>query len=172
MLTNYIAGTKYKPVLGYRGAGDMNLSFQRGETHGRGGTWSSWKTAMAPQIKAGELTFALQVAPRKHPEWPDVPLLLDLAKTSEAREIVEFMTVPSSVGRSLLLPPGVPVERVQAIRRAFDATMKDPRMLARAKNLGILTTGESGEELQALMVKLAATPLPLIKKVRAAIGMK
>jgi tripartite-type tricarboxylate transporter receptor subunit TctC len=171
-LANYIVGTKYKPVLGYRGAGAMNLSFMRGETHGRGGTWSSWKTKMGPHIKSGELKFALQIAPSKNPEWPDVPLLIDLAKNKADRDIVEFMTVPTAIGRSLLLPPGVPKERVAAIRRAFDATMRDSRVLTKAKKLGVRTTGESGEELQALMTKLAATPPSVVKNVRDAIGMQ
>lgn len=170
-LANYILGTKYKPVLGYRGAGAMNLSFMRGETHGRGGTWSSWKTKMENHIKSGELKFALQIAPKKNPEWPNVPLLIDLAKNKADRDIVDFMTVPTAIGRSLLLPPNVPQERVNAIRRAFDATMKDSRVVAKAKRLGVRTTGETGEELQALMAKLAATPPSVVKKVRAAIGM-
>ena len=171
-LANYILGTKYKPVLGYRGAGQMNLSFMRGETHGRGGTWSSWKTKMGSHIKSGELKFALQIAPKKNPEWPNVPLLIDLAKSQDDRDIVNFMTLPTAIGRSLLLPPGVPEDRVYAIRRAFDKTMRDPRVLNKAKKLGVLTTGETGEELQALMVKLAATPPSVTKKVRDAIGIK
>lgn len=171
-LANYILGTKYKPILGYRGAGAMNLSFMRGETHGRGGTWSSWKTKMGSHIKSGELKFALQIAPKKNPEWPNVPLLIDLAKTKADRDIVDFMTVPTAIGRSLLLPPGVPKARVNAIRRAFDATMKDPRVVAKAKKLGVRTTGETGEQLQALMGKLAATPPSVVKNVRDAIGMK
>ena len=150
----------------------MNMSFQRDETHGRGGTWSSWKTCMGSFIKSGELKFALQIAPKKSPEWPNVPLLIDLAKNDKDRKIVEFMTAPTAIGRSLLMPPGIPKARVQAIRKAFNATMKDPAMLAKAKKLGLRTTGETGEQLQALMVKLAATPPSIVKQVRDAIGMK
>ncbi len=172
MLINYVTGTKYKPILGYRGAGQMNLSFQRGETHGRGGPWGSWKTKMGTYIKSGELKFSVQIAPNINPEMPDVPLLMNLAKTEKARKIVEFMTIPTAVGRSLLLPPGVPKARVTALRRAFDATMKDPTMLAKAKRLGVRTTGESGEQLQAMIAKLLKTPPDVVESVRNAIGMK
>jgi tripartite-type tricarboxylate transporter receptor subunit TctC len=70
------------------------------------------------------------------------------------------------------MPPGVPAERVEAMRRAFDRTMKDPKMLADAKKRGFVVTGESGEALQAVIAELDATPKPIVEKARKAIGMK
>ena len=101
-----------------------------------------------------------------------MPLLIDLAKPKDDRDIVDFMTVPTAIGRSLLLPRDVPKARVNAIRRAFDATMKDSRVISKAKRLGVRTTEESGEQLKALMVKLAGTPPSVVKYVRDAIGMQ
>jgi len=101
-----------------------------------------------------------------------VPTLLELATNDEDRAIVKFMTVPSAVGRSLVMPPGVPAERVQAIRRAFDLTMKDPETQADAAKRGAEITGEPGEELESVIAELAATPPATVAKVRAALGMK
>jgi tripartite-type tricarboxylate transporter receptor subunit TctC len=170
MLINAIGGTKLKPVTGYKGAPEMDLAMERGETHGRGGTWAAWKTRQRHNIEAGKIKFMLQVAARAHPEWPNVPRMIDLAANDEDRRMLEFMTVPTQVGRSLVAPPGVPQERVQALRRAFDAVMKDPEMLAEVKRAEVEVTGEPGVQLQALMVKLAATPPALVARVRKAIG--
>jgi tripartite-type tricarboxylate transporter receptor subunit TctC len=170
VLINSLGGTKFKPVLGYKGAPEMDLAMERGETHGRGGTWAAWKTRQKSNIESGKINFVLQVSAKPHPAWPNVPRMIDLATNDEDRRMLEFMTVPTQVGRSLVAPPGVPADRVQALRRAFDTVMKDPEMLAEVKRAGVEVTGEPGEELQALMMKLAATPPALVERVRKAIG--
>jgi tripartite-type tricarboxylate transporter receptor subunit TctC len=171
-LINYIAGTKLKVILGYKGAPDMDLSYERGETNGRGGTLSAWQIRQRAKVDAGLIKFMVQIAPKRNPVWPEVPMLSDYAKTGEQRAIVDFMQAPSLVGTSLFTPPGTPPDRVSALRKAFDQTMKDPAMLAEVKKRDVYITGEPGVEIQAAMVKLAATPQALVDKVRSAIGIK
>ena len=171
-LVNYIAGTKFKVILGYKGAPDMDLSYERGETNGRGGTMTAWNIRQRAKIDSGQIKFLVQIAPKRNPLWPDVPMLSDFAKTDEARKIVEFMAAPSLVGTSLAAPPDVPADRVAALRKAFDETLKDPQLLAEVKKRKVYVTGEPGTELQEAMVKLAATPQGLVDKVRNAIGIK
>jgi tripartite-type tricarboxylate transporter receptor subunit TctC len=170
MLINSIGGTKFKVVLGYKGAPEMDLAMERGETHGRGGTWAAWKTRQKTNIETGKINFILQVSAKPHPAWPNVPRMVDLARNEDERRMLEFMTVPTQVGRSLVAPPGVPADRVQALRRAFDATMKDPELMAEVKRADVEVTGEPGEELQELMTKLAATPPAIVERVRKTIG--
>ena len=171
-LVNYIAGTKFKVVLGYKGAPDMDLSYERGETNGRGGTMTAWNIRQRAKVDSGLIKFIVQIAPKRNILWPNVPMLMDFAKTDEQRRIVEFMAAPCMVGTSLVAPPEVPADRVAALRKAFDETLKDPDMLALVKKRKVYVTGESGTELQAAMVKLAATPKALVDKVRDAIGIK
>jgi tripartite-type tricarboxylate transporter receptor subunit TctC len=172
LVINAVAGTRFKPITGYKGAPEMDLSYERGETHGRGGTWSAWKTRQSHNIEAGKLRFAVQISPQRHPNFPDVPQLADLATNDDDRRIVEFMTTPNAIGRSLAAPPDVPAERVQALRRAFDAVMKDPDMLAEVKRLDVEVTGESAAELAAVIARVAATPPALVARVRKVVGIE
>jgi len=172
LLANYALGTKFKPVLGYKGAGDMNLAIEQGETWGRGGTWESFSTMTAHWIAAKKIVFVLQIATQKNPELPDVPLLVDLVKDPAKKPIVEFLSVPSQVGRSIGAPPKVPAERVAALRKAFNETMKDKALLDEAKKHKLRITGESGEQLQTLMVKVEKTPPDMVERIRAAVGVK
>lgn len=172
MLVNYIAGTKLKPVLGYKGAPDMDLSYERGETHGRGGTLSAWQIRQRAKVDAGQIKFLVQIAPKRNPVWPDVPMLTDFAKTDEQRRMVEFMQAPSTVGTSILAPPGTPAGHVAAWRAAHKKALADPALLAEVKKRNVYVTGETGEELQAAMERLAATPPELVAKVRTTLGVK
>ena len=172
MLANFAIGTRFKPVVGYKGAGDMNMAIERGETGGRGGTWTSWNTMTKHWVQNEQIRFILQVGLQKHAARPDVPLLLDLTTDPGKKEVVAFLSIPSQVGRSIGAPPDVPAERVAALRKAFSATMKDPALIADAKKRGMEVTGESGEELQAVMAKAAAAPADLVARIRAAVGTK
>lgn len=170
MLANFALGTKFKPVIGYKGAGDMNLAIEQGETWGRGGTWESYSTMTGHWISEKKINFVLQIGLQKNPDLPGVPMLVDLVSDPEKKAIVEFLSVPTQVGRSIGAPPAVPAERVAALRKAFSLAMKDPALLAEAQKKKLRITGESGEELQALMAKVEKTPSAMIAKIREAVG--
>jgi tripartite-type tricarboxylate transporter receptor subunit TctC len=171
-LANAMIGTKFLPVLGYKGAGGMNMAIEQGETWGRGGTWSSWKTKTAHWVRDKKLRFVLQIGLKQHPDFKHVPLLLDLVKDPELKGMVEFMSVPTAIGRSIMAPPGVPAARVAALRKAHDDTVKDPAYQADIRAKGLEARSSTGVALQALMVRLSKTPKSMVAKVRKAIGIK
>jgi tripartite-type tricarboxylate transporter receptor subunit TctC len=173
MLANAIFGTRFKIVTGYESTPKIHLAMERGEVHGNGATnWSTLKLLNAGWIADGSVKLIAQWALKKHPDLPDVPLVLDRAKTESDRQALLLALARLEYGRPFFLPPDVPAERVAALRRAFDATMKDPAFLADAEHMKIDIDPLSGEEVAALVRQVAATPPDTVARVRAAMGMQ
>ena len=125
---NSLLGTKFKLLLGYEG--DQSISMERGEIHGRAAlTYAATKITNSQWVKDGKINFLLQIGLTKEKELPNVPLLLDLAKDDEQKQIFEFLSRVSYLGRVLVTGPGVPPERVEALRKAFMAMMRDPEFI-------------------------------------------
>jgi hypothetical protein len=99
----------------------------------------------------------------KHPDLPNVPLIMDFAKNDEQRAVLELIFARQVMGRPVLAPPGIPAERVGVIRRAFDATMKDPAFLAEADKGNWEITPVSGEEIEGLMQRVYASPPQVVE---------
>src|SRR4051794_11377158 len=135
ILYNSLLGTRFKIVTGYNGAEALNEAMMRGEIDGRANsTWASIKLTLLDEFKAGKVNVLIQMGLRKEGELPDVPLLSELVASNPKNEaIAKFMSLSVTAARPLAAPPGVPNERVAILRRAFDATMKDPDFLAAAK---------------------------------------
>jgi hypothetical protein len=106
---------------------------------------------------------------KKHRDLPHVPMVLDLAKTDSDRAALELVIARLEYGRPYFVPPGVPAERVQALRRAFDATMKDPDFLADATKLKLEIDAITGEQAQELIARVSQTPAPIAERVRKAL---
>jgi hypothetical protein len=113
-----------------------------------------------------------QWALRKSPELADVPLIFEFAKTEADRQTLQFVVARLEYGRPFFLPPNVPADRVTALRRAFDATMKDPTYLAEADKLKIEVDALSGEQVAALVEQVTRTPPELVDRVRKAMEAK
>jgi tripartite-type tricarboxylate transporter receptor subunit TctC len=170
MLANAVFNYKFKVITGYRSTQDIHLAMERGEIHGNAST--NWTTLLALNgswVKEKKVNVIAQWALRKHRDLPNVPMVLDLAKTPEDRAALELLIARLEYGRPYFLPPGVPEERVQALRRAFDATMKDPEFLADAKKLNLEIDAITGEEAQKLIARVLATPAPVAARVRKAL---
>jgi tripartite-type tricarboxylate transporter receptor subunit TctC len=162
---NALAGTKFNVVRGYRGTADLNLAIERGEVDGRVGWCFECARREKPAWLADKsVLLLLQLAFTRHPELKDVPSLADVAKTEEAREIMRLVYGGQAMNIPLMLPPGVPVERVAALRRAFDATMKDPEFLAEAKKIGADVSPMSWQEVEKLIQSAYATPAATIDR--------
>jgi hypothetical protein len=123
-------------------------------------------------LKAGKIGPLGQIGLNKHADLPNVPLLLDFAKNDEQRKIMEFLAVPSLIGRNLTAPEGVPQNRIAALRKAFAATMKDPAFLAEAKKRKLEISPVSGVEVEKIVRKLFTASAEMIGKIKAAIGFK
>jgi tripartite-type tricarboxylate transporter receptor subunit TctC len=148
---NTLVGTKFKIVTGYPGGNDINLAMERGEVGGRGSnSWASWKSTR-PQWLADKKIFILaQVGVRRNLELPDVPTLQDLAKNDVDRQVLTFISADTAISRPLVTNQGVPRERVEALRRAFEATMKDPEFLEEAAKTKTDISPMTGEEAQRI----------------------
>lgn len=159
---NAVLGTKFKLILGYPGGNDINLAMERGEVAGRGSNaWASWKATRPDWLKEKKINILVQIGLKKAPDLPDVPLLMDLAKNDQDRQLLKLLSASTTIGRPLFTTPGVPEERVKALRAAFDATMKDPDFIAAAKKQKMDLDPVSGEELQKIVADIVATAKPI-----------
>ena len=152
----------FEYVFGYPGARQYSLALRQGEVDASGNVTSSFLDQLGDMWKAGELVMLAQtgtVEGKKAPEFPDAPLLEDLAKTEKQKNLVRATFLLSRYGRPYTFPPGVPAERVALVRKAFDTTMKDPKFLAEAKRLKRPVNPTSGADLQRMWKdSIAASP--------------
>jgi tripartite-type tricarboxylate transporter receptor subunit TctC len=169
-LVNAVLGTKFKIVTGYPGGNDVSLALERGEVQGRcGWSWSSIKTTRFDWVRDKRIVVLVQMSLSKHPDLADVPLIMDLAKTSEQRQIFKMIFARQTMGRPYLAPPGVPVDRLAALRQGFMDTMTDKEFLAEAAANKFEINPVSGEELEALVKDVYRTPPDVVKKAAAAV---
>lgn len=170
MVLNTILGAKVRVITGYPGNNDMLLAMERQEVDGIcAWSWSSAKRKKPDWIRDGKVNILLQTALQKHPDLPDVPLIMDLAKTDEQRQMLTLVAARQTVGRPIVAPPDVPEDRVRALRDAFDATMKDPEFLADAKKTKLEINPVSGKAVDALIQSVYQTPKNVVTMTREAI---
>jgi tripartite-type tricarboxylate transporter receptor subunit TctC len=164
-VTNGVLGTKFKVITGYPGGNDIGLAMERGEVMGRcGWSFSSVKSTHMNWLNEKKINLLVQLALAKHPELPDVPLIVDLAKNDEQKQILKIIFARQVMGRPFLAPPGVPRDRVDALRKAFMDTMKDKEFLAEADKAQLEITPVPGEEIQKLVADLYNTPPQIAQK--------
>jgi hypothetical protein len=156
-MLNEILGTKFKIVTGYPGGNDVNLAMERGEVGARNNTWSSWKVTKPDWLRNKDIAILVQAGP-KAKDLPDVPSVEDLVKTEDERHLVNLIVSGTRLGRPLATTPGVPAERVQALRAAFDGVMKDPAFLKEAEAANIEVDPVRGEDMQRFVEQVLATP--------------
>ena len=172
MLANAMFGLKFKVINGYEATPKIHLAMERGEVHGTLANWSTLKAINPAWITDKKVRFLAQWALKKNPELPDVPLIFEFAKNESDQQTLRFAVARLEYGRPFFLPPNVPADRVQTLRRAFDATMKDPAYLAEADKLKIEVDPLSGEQVAALVEQVARTPPELVDRVRKAMEVK
>ena len=164
-------GLKFKVINGYQGAADALLAMEKGEVEGFcPWGWSSIEATRADWLRDGKINVLMQLGLRKHPAHPDVPLVLDLAKTQADRQALELMMSPHLFARPFAAPPGVPPERLAALRAAFEATVKDPDFVADATRQKLDIEYVSGDEILSVLRRLYATPLAVVARVKSAIA--
>lgn len=165
---NKLVGTKFKIVLGYPGSTELLIAMERGETQGFCGIgWTFVKLRKGDWLREKKINILFQMALHKHPEIPEVPAIIDHARTSDDRKVFEFLFAPQEMGRPFFAPPEVPAERLMALRRAFELTLKDPQFLADAEKMGVEVQHVGGEAIQALLDKIYASPKAIIERAKA-----
>ena len=172
-LANNLLGTKFKPVRGYKGGAEINIAIERGEVHGRSTTWETWPGSHPDWLKEKKVVHLVQLGPRKLADiGDDIPLFRDLVSTAEEKAIVDFVGLSLTMGRSVYAPPGVPAERVAALRAALVATVKDPDYIAQAQRLALDTaTWQTGEVIEKVVNEAFSLPPALIDKAKAAMDL-
>jgi tripartite-type tricarboxylate transporter receptor subunit TctC len=154
-------------ISGYKGTAPIRLAAESGEVAGGCWQWESIKVTWRKALEAGEATVILQVAPKPLPDLPGVPLAINLAKTEEARQLIQVgIHDQSAVTRLYALPPGTPKERAQIMRKAFLETLRDPEFLAEAAKAKLEIDPSSGEELEKLVAGIFKLDPALVAKLR------
>jgi tripartite-type tricarboxylate transporter receptor subunit TctC len=166
---NAVLGTKFKLITGYQGSRETYVAIERGEAHGRFSSIDSIITSVPQLLEEKKLLIVLQASLKRHPDYPDVPTALDLAKTAEQKQAMNFLFAPSEAGRPIAAPPGLPVERVKALRDGFAKMIADPAFKADMAKRGLDASGAMiGEDVQTLYGTVYDTPKAVIDKVAAA----
>jgi tripartite-type tricarboxylate transporter receptor subunit TctC len=169
MLTKMVLNAKYKVITGYRSGNVNNLAMERGETHGWTPSWENLIGTRPQWLKEKKVNLLVQYTLERHPAMKDIPTLLELTPPAQ-KEVVEFITSGTPIARSMAVGPGVPKERVAALRKAFDELMKDKAFLADAEKRQLAITARSGAQVQALVDKIITASPELVARVKTAVG--
>jgi tripartite-type tricarboxylate transporter receptor subunit TctC len=162
---NTLLGTRFKVIAGYDPGAGLNLALEGREVEGICGlSWSTLKASRPDWIRERKLNVILQMAFDKLPELADVPSALDLVADPVSRQILELILIRQEMGRPFVAPPGVPADRVAALRAAFEATMRDPEFLAEAQRFQMEIDPLTGEQIGRLLAKAYATPREIVRR--------
>ena len=168
---NALLGTKFKIITGYPGGNDVSLALEKGEVAVRGSNaWGAWKATRPDWLRDKKINILVQIGLKKAPDLPDVPLLMDLAKNEEDKAVLMLLSASVTIGRPLFVAPGVPAERVRALRDAFDRMVKDPVFLEAAGKENFDINAVSGEEMQKIVADIIATPKSIADRLTQIIG--
>jgi tripartite-type tricarboxylate transporter receptor subunit TctC len=161
---NELVGTKFKIVLGYSGIPAVDLAIRNGEVNGRQGEWNAVKAAHPDWLRENKMVILAQVSIDKIEDLPKVPRIIDLTKNEDDKKLAALVSAPASLGRIIAAPPGVPKDRVEFLRTAFDETMKDPEFLADARKLNLEIQPLAGSDLEVRVNKAVDVPKHLVEK--------
>jgi tripartite-type tricarboxylate transporter receptor subunit TctC len=165
LILRNVLGAKVKLVTGYPGGNDINLAMERGEIEGRcGWSWTSIKSQKADWLRDRKISLLAQFGMEKHADLPDVPLVLDRATNDEQRQVLRLLIAGQFVGRPFFAPPDLPNDRKDALRKAFDATMKDPQFLVEAGKLDLEITPIAAAAVDEFLADMYRTPKEVVRK--------
>ena len=166
-ILNDVLKTRIKLVYGYDSMSQAMLALQRGEVHGYPtAPVDSMKRAYAKLVALGDLRILLQIGGKPSPDYPDVPFILDLAKTDDDRQILDVSLGSLKIGYPYFMGPQVPVERVLAMRQAMLDCLNDPALLAEAKTQNLDIAPVTGQEVEAIVRAAYGAPAPIIERLR------
>jgi tripartite-type tricarboxylate transporter receptor subunit TctC len=166
-----LLGLKVRLVAGYAGMPQLLLAFENGEVDGIPATnWDTLKSTKAHWFGTGKVDVILQYGAKRHGELPDVPLVHEILTRDDDRQAMRVFTTLEMISRPVFAPPDLPPERVQALRRAFEAAMRDPELNDEAKRMGLGTDWVAGEEVAELVRQITHPSEAAAKKIRALAG--
>lgn len=158
-LLKELFGSRFRIVIGYSGGNAINLAMESGELDGRGSSsWDTYKSSHPHWVADGKIIPLTQVSRKRHRDLPNVPRLIDLAPDEDARKVFNVVSLGADIGWPLTTTPGVPIDRLNALREAFSKMTQDPAFQAEAAKLSIEVDPTSGGELQALIEEMMNAP--------------
>ncbi len=167
---NALAGTKFRIVGGYPGGNEINLAMEKGEVGGRGSnSWASWKSGHPQWLTEKKISILVQIALKRAADLPDVPLMFELAKNDEDRQVLTFLSSDMGIARAFATTPGAPPERVAALRKAFQDMLRDPDFIADTTKAQMEISPSTGEEAQRIAASMLDMPPVVIARARALI---
>lgn len=165
---NQILGTRFKIVGGYPGGNEINLAMERGEVGGRGSnSWASWKSNHPHWIAENKIHILVQIGLSRAPDLKDVPLMLELAKNEEDRQVLTFLSSDMGIARAFATTPDTPPERLAALRKAFMALMIDQLFLVEAEKQQMDIDPTGPDEVQKVVASMIEAPPSVIARARA-----
>ncbi|HWG06151.1 MAG TPA: hypothetical protein VG271_14140 [Beijerinckiaceae bacterium] len=169
VVSNALFGTKFKIVPGYGSESKIELAIERGEVQGSfGAVYTTLKTDHADWLRNGKVKIILQHGLEKIDDLADVPLFIDQARTTDERQMLTFLLAPQEFNKPFYAPPGIPAERLELLRRAFDATVKDADFLAAATKANVAVLDPMrGEDVAAAVNEITTTPRPVIDRLKS-----
>jgi tripartite-type tricarboxylate transporter receptor subunit TctC len=169
-VVNNLLGTKFKIVSGYRSSEDINLGMERGEVQARAFSIGSITSQHPDWISDHKADFLVQSGTRRDKALPDVPLLTELAKNDEQRQIAKLVASPPALGQPYVAPPGVPADRLATLRNALAATFRDPGFLADAAKIRFTIEPMSADEVGQIVHDTVNAPPVIVAKAKTAMG--
>jgi tripartite-type tricarboxylate transporter receptor subunit TctC len=169
MAMNQMLGTKFKVVIGYKSSEDVNLAMQRGEVQARAFGIDSILAQHADWLRNKTIDIIVQAGVKRDTNLPDVPLLTELAKTEEDREIMALISSTAGLGHPYLVPPGTPPERIAVLRRAFAETLRDKSFREEVGKLGLRVEPMDADEVTKIDADTISAPPAVVAKAKNAI---
>ena len=164
---NALVGTKFKIVAGYPGGNDVNLAMEKGEVGGRGSnSWASWKSGHPHWLAEKKVTILVQIGLQRAPDLPDVPLMFELAKNDEDRQVLTFMSADMGISRAFVTTYDVPPARLEALRHASDKMIKDPDFMAEADKMKMDISPSNGLEAQKVAESMLSMPANILQRAK------
>ena len=165
LMMQNLFGAKFDIIRGFPDNTNARLAMERGEVDGTCGSLGSLKNMKADWVRDKKVNYLVLLSTTRDPDLPDLPPVTEVA-TGEQRELLKVVLTPLAAGRPLFLPPGVPMDRVTMLRRAFDATVKDPRFVEEAKKIGLEINPMTGEQIQKMVSDVYALPPDVVEKAK------
>ena len=162
LVVNKLLGTKMKVATGYQGQNEINLAAERGEVQGNNTGLSNLTVNKADWLRDHKVRILLQFGVDRLPQLPDVPTVIELTPNEADRAALRFYTIKFNMARPILIPPGVPADRVAALQAAFEATMTDPLYLNDAKSIGLDANWLGAKALADQAHAIADTPQAVV----------
>jgi tripartite-type tricarboxylate transporter receptor subunit TctC len=166
---NELLGMKFKLVGGFPASSDVFLAMERGEVEGICESLDSIKVRRPDWIPTKKISILFQGGAEPNPELKDIPFVLDLARTGEQKQAIEFLYAGQGIGRPFVAPPDLPADRLKMLREAFNATMTDADFVAEVKRSKLDLEPEDGQHLATLIMKIYATPKPIVDRITSLI---